>query len=351
MRTPLCDLLDIEVPIIQAAIWPATSPELVAAVGAAGAIGSLGAVFTPAERLRASIEAIRSLTDRPFIVNHVVPQLDADAFRATLDARPAAVSFALGDPGELVEQAHDAGSLAIQQVHTVGQARAAAALGVDVIIAQGAEAGGQGLSGGPSTMVLVPQVVQAVAPIPVVAAGGVADGRGMAAALVLGAAGVNVGTRFLASEEAASDPEWRRRIVEAGSEDAVRFEAWSEIFPRRAGGYPVVPRALPTAFTERWRDAHRRTGADAADARAEIADALARNAPHEVVPVHGTERRARRGRPSRGRDRAHHGRREPSGPEPHRAVRRRAAAARHDALRLRAETPVEFCIRKAQLRR
>lgn len=284
MRTALCDVLGIEFPIIQAAIWPATSPELVAAVGEAGGIGSLGAVFTPADRLTAAIEAIRARTDRPFIVNHVVPQLDAEAFAATLEARPTAVSFALGDPGALVDEVHAAGCLAVHQVHTVSQAQEAAALGVDVIIVQGAEAGGQGLSGGASTMVLVPQVVDAVAPIPVVAAGGIADGRGMAAALALGAAGVNVGTRFLASEEAASDPVWRQRIVASASEEAVRFEAWGEIYPRRPESYPVVPRALPTAFTERWRDGE---GQDPAAARAEIGDALRRGASHEVVPFTG----------------------------------------------------------------
>lgn len=285
MRSALCDVLDVQVPIIQAAIWPATSPELVAAVGEAGAIGSLGAVFASPERVRTAVNAVRALTDRPFIVNHVVPQLDPVAFDATLEAQPAAVSFALGDPGDLVARVHDAGLLAIHQVHTVRQAQDAAALGVDLIIAQGAEAGGQGLAGGAGTMVLLPQVVDAVAPLPVVAAGGIADGRGMAAALALGAAGVNVGTRFLACEEAASHPEWRQRILEARSEDAVRFEAWAEIYPRSPKSYPVVPRALRTTFTRRWG----LEGAqlDQREARATISDALARDASHEVVPFTG----------------------------------------------------------------
>ena len=171
-------------------------------------------------------------------MNHVVSTLDEDAFQATLDARPAAVSFALGDPGALVERAHAAGAKVIQQVHTVTQAREAAALGVDVVIAQGSEAGGQGMAAGVGTMALVPQVVDAVAPIPVLAAGGVADGRGLAAALVLGAAGVNVGTRFLASEEASTDEGWKQRIIDAESEDTVRFETWGAIVP--------PPRRAPT---------------------------------------------------------------------------------------------------------
>jgi hypothetical protein len=187
IQTRLCALLDIEAPIIQAAIWPATSPALVAAVGEAGAIGSIGAVFGSAEGVTAGIEAVRELTGRPFIVNHVVSQLDHDAFEATLDAKPAVISFALGDPAGLVERAHDVGAKVIHQVHTVRQAREVAEQGVDVIIAQGSEAGGQGMAAGVGAMALVPQVVDAVDPVPVVVAGGVADGRGLAAALALGA--------------------------------------------------------------------------------------------------------------------------------------------------------------------
>jgi nitronate monooxygenase/enoyl-[acyl-carrier protein] reductase II len=205
LRTPVCDLLDMEVPIVQAAIWPATSPELVAAVSEAGGLGSIGAVFESAESVRSQIARVRELTPRPFAVNHVVPLLDEAAFRATLDAEPEVISFALGNPGDLVERAHAAGAKVIHQVHTVGQAREAAELGVDAIFAQGAEAGGQGMALGVGAMALLPQVADAVDPIPVLAAGGVADGRGLAAALVLGAQGANVGTRFIASEEASAD--------------------------------------------------------------------------------------------------------------------------------------------------
>ena len=128
-----------------------------------------------------------------------------------------------------------AGAKVVHQVHTVGQARRAVELGVDVIIAQGSEAGGQGLALGVGAMALVPQVAEAVDPIPVLAAGGVADGRGLAAALVLGAQGANVGTRFLASEEATADEGWKRTILGAESEDAVRFEAWGTSSRSRAG--------------------------------------------------------------------------------------------------------------------
>ena len=108
---------------MQAAIWPATSPELVAAVSDAGGLGSIGAVFESAESVRRRIARVLELTPRPFAVNHVVPLLDEAAFRVTLEAEPAVVSFALGHPGELVERAHEAGAKVIHQVHTVGQAR------------------------------------------------------------------------------------------------------------------------------------------------------------------------------------------------------------------------------------
>jgi nitronate monooxygenase/enoyl-[acyl-carrier protein] reductase II len=248
----------------------------------------LGAVFGSADGITAEIEAVRQLTDRPFIVNHVVSQLDEAGFEATLAAKPAAISFALGDPGDFVERAHDVGAKVIHQVHTVSQAREAAERGVDVIIAQGSEAGGQGMAGGVGAMALLPQVVDAVDPIPVAVAGGVADGRGLAAALVLGAQGANVGTRFLASEEASSDPAWRDQIIAAESEDAVRFETWSEFFPpAREPAYDVVPRVLRTPFVERWQGNSEEAREQAEDLRSQVMSVVARRAPHEVVPFTG----------------------------------------------------------------
>jgi enoyl-[acyl-carrier protein] reductase II len=288
LRTRFCELFDIEVPVLQAPIWPATSPELVAAVSDAGAIGTVAGVFSSAEGLRGQIDRVRELTDRPFVVNHVVPNLDEDAFEATLDARPAAVSFALGDPGPLVERVHAAGAKVIQQVHTVAQAREAAELGVDVVIAQGSEAGGQGMPAGVGAMALVPQVVDAVAPIPVLAAGGVADGRGLAAALALGAAGANVGTRFLASEEASADDGWKRRIVAAESEQVVRFETWSAIMPpRQPGAYDVVPRVIRTDFVGEWESRPADAAAEAERLRDEIMEAIREGRAHELVPFTG----------------------------------------------------------------
>ncbi len=281
-RSRVCELFDVEVALIQAAIWPATTPELVAAVNRSGGIGSIGAVFGSAEAIADEIERTKALTDRPFIVNHVVPLLDEEAFLATLEARPAVVSFALGPPVGLVERAHDAGAKVVHQVHTVKQGIEAAALGVDALIAQGSEAGGQGMVAGVSTMALVPQLVDAV-DVPIIASGGIADGRGFAAALALGAAGINVGTSFLAAEEAAVSYEWRSMLIKSDSEDAVRFEAWEQLFPPRSGGYRVVPRALPTSFMSDIASGD----LDPEGARSDLMQAIRDRSPGALVPFTG----------------------------------------------------------------
>jgi enoyl-[acyl-carrier protein] reductase II len=288
LRTPVCDLLGIEVPLMQAAIWPATSPELVAAVSEAGGLGSVGSVFESAESIKGQIARVRDMTQRPFAVNHVVPLLDEEAFEATLEAKPAVISLALGDPAGLLERAHAAGAKVVHQVHTVEQAKRVADLGVDVIIAQGSEAGGQGMALGVGAMALVPQVADAVDPIPVLAAGGVADGRGLAAALVLGAQGANVGTRFLASHEASADEGWKQSILEAESEDAVRFEAWKDIFPPAGGGaYETVPRVMRTSFVEEWQRHPEEARREAERLRGELMSVVRERKPHELVPFTG----------------------------------------------------------------
>ncbi len=152
------------------------------------------------EQVREDLTALRDLTDRPYAVNHTMKPFVEEVFAEIVRASPPVVSFALGCRADVIARVHDAGSLFVQQVHTRAQAAEAVEAGADVVIAQGGEAGGFG--GACSTMVLVPQVVDEVSPVPVVAAGGIADGRGLAAALALGAQGANIGTRFIASEEA-----------------------------------------------------------------------------------------------------------------------------------------------------
>ena len=258
MRTRICELLGIDFPIIQAGMSIFTSAELVCAVSNAGGLGSLGCWRRPPDDLARQLSLIRERTSRPFAINHVVPALDEAVFAMTLKARPALISLALGDPGDLVKRAHDAGIKVMQQVTTVAQGRQAAERGVDIIVAQGSEGGGY--VGLVAAFALIPQVVDAVRPLPVVAAGGIADGRGLAAALVLGAEGINVGTRFLASEEAPIGLAWKRSIVDAASEDAIRVEVLNDIMPMPGSfGYGTVLRSLRSSFIDTWNE--RRTEA------------------------------------------------------------------------------------------
>ena len=170
----------------------------------------------------------------------------------------------------------------------MGQARWVAELGVDVIIAQGSEAGGQGMPLGVGAMALIPQVVDAVVPVPVLAAGGVADGRGLAAALVLGAQGANVGTRFLASEEASADESWKQAILATESEDVVRFEAWKEIFPPVGeDAYETVPRVMRTSFVEEWQRRPEEARREAQRLREEVISVIRQRKPHKLLPFTG----------------------------------------------------------------
>lgn len=245
LRTPLCDLLGIDVPIIGAPFGPWDQVGLAAAISGAGALGSVGTALRTVPELRKQWQRLRELTDRPFAVNHTIRPFNDEAFQATLDFGPAAISFHLGVPREEIARAHERGVLWIQQVVDRRQTEEAVAAGADVIVAQGGEAGGH--AGSVATMVLVPQAVDVAGDIPVVAAGGIADGRGLAAALVLGAQGVSMGTRFLASAELAIADEWKRRILEADALDAVKVANSERVLPPyNRPGARVEPRALRT---------------------------------------------------------------------------------------------------------
>jgi NAD(P)H-dependent flavin oxidoreductase YrpB (nitropropane dioxygenase family) len=215
MRTELTHLLGIEAPIVQGSFGPWTSVGLSAAISDAGGLGSLGTAMVPPERVGRMIAEMRERTDRPFAVNHTWRPLNEESVRITLEARPPVISLALGGPGDLAGRAHDAGAKLMAQVHTVEQAVRSAEAGADIVIAQGAEAGGFG--GEVSTMALVPQVVDAVAPVPVLAAGGIADGRGLADVLAAGAAGARVGTRLVATPESGAHPDYVAAVLAARS--------------------------------------------------------------------------------------------------------------------------------------
>ena len=286
LTTPLCSLFNIEVPIILAPMGSCTSAEFVAAISNAGGLGSIGTLFRSFAAIKRDIDMAQRLTQRPFAINHIPQTLDTEAFRYTLTARPMVISLALDDPGDLVQQAHDAGARVMVQVTTVDQASQAAERGADVIGAQGSESGGY--CGEVSTMTLVPQVVDAVAPIPVVASGGIFDGHGIAAALVLGAAGVNLGTRFIASKEAPAPQEWKEAIVNARSEHAIKAEVVNDIMPLPgAAGYTTVLRSLSTEFLREWsgkRDDARR---ERDRLRGEIVSATQAGRRHECLLTAG----------------------------------------------------------------
>lgn len=286
LHTHLCDLLGIEVPVIQAAMAGCTSGNLAAAVSNAGGVGTIASALISVEEFEKELASAQELTDRPIAVNHSIPFLNEEAFSITLRARPAVISLALGDSEGLVSRAHDAGIKVMQMVNTVEQAERAAAAGVDIINAQGTEAGG--FSGTVSTMTLVPQVVDAVGDKPVVASGGISDGRGLAAAIALGAVGANIGTRFLASEEAPVGEAWKQSIVNAKSEQAIRVPGWTEVFPlTRSGGYDVAPNALPTAFIDKCFQSR---GVDEQATQRlsdELMDAVRRGSFYDLVPLTG----------------------------------------------------------------
>jgi NAD(P)H-dependent flavin oxidoreductase YrpB (nitropropane dioxygenase family) len=246
MKTALCRMLGIDHPIIAAPMGPdLTGPELVAAVSNAGGLGILQAQLSPPPAFRAAIRRVRELTDRPFGVNLVLHFPVEEHVAVCLEERVPILSFFWGDPTPYVEPAHALGTKVLHQVGSVADAQLAAAAGVDVIIAQGSEAGGH-VAGEISTMALVPRVVDAVAPLPVAAAGGIGDGRGVVAALALGAQAAVLGTRFLASAESRAHPIYKQKLLAAHEGDTVRTILFGN-------GWPNAPhRTLRTAFVQRW---------------------------------------------------------------------------------------------------
>lgn len=234
MSTPICRQLGIEHPVFLAGMGVGIAgPELAAAVSNAGGCGVLGMGALLPDFIREQIRATRALTDKPIGVNLLLPLLEPGALEVCLEERPSFLVLFWGDPTAQIAAAHAAGVSAWVQVGSVAQAREAVAAGADAIIAQGVEAGGH-VRGTTALSVLLPAVVAAVHPVPVIAAGGIADARGLKAALALGAQGVSVGTRFLASDEANAAPEYKQRLIAAGAEDTVHTELFDLGWPEAA---------------------------------------------------------------------------------------------------------------------
>ena len=252
LRTPLCDLLGVDVPILSAPMGGVVAGgRLAAAVSAAGGLGLIGG-STPlgAEWLRAQVELVRSVTDRPFGVGFISHLATVDALSAVaLELAVPIVCHSFVDPAPFMSALRDAGAIVISQVGTVELAQRAAEAGVDVIVAQGTEAGGH--TGRISTLPLVPAVVDAVSPIPVIAAGGIADGRGLAAALLLGAQGVLMGTRFIATPECEGRATTRERVVAASADDTVLTEVF-DLAKGMAWPEGVLGRSLANGFLSEW---------------------------------------------------------------------------------------------------
>ena len=234
ISTRLTRMLDIRHPVIQAGMGGVARSELVAAVSNAGAFGMLGMIRQAPEFIREQIRKTRALTDRQFGVNLVPPVAPPAGFEAQLEVcleeRVSVVSLFWCDPAPFVQRCRAAGVLVMLQVGSAEEARRASAAGVDVIVVQGFEAGGH-VRGQVALFPLLPTVVDTVSPLPVVAAGGIVDGRGLAAALALGAQGVWVGTRFVASDESEAHPEYKKRVLDSCEADAVYTETFHVGWP------------------------------------------------------------------------------------------------------------------------
>lgn len=219
IRTKLCDLLNIEYPIIQGGMaWVATA-ELAAAVSLAGGLGLIGAGSAPPEVVRGEVRKVRSMTDKPFGVNvYFLSPFAESVIEMLIEERVPVVTTGAGNPGKYVPAMKDAGMKVLALVASVNLAKRLERAGVDGLVAEGMECGGH--IGDIATMPLVPQIVDAVS-VPVVAAGGIFDGRGLVAALALGAAGIQMGTRFICATECRIHPAYKQAVIDARDRDTV----------------------------------------------------------------------------------------------------------------------------------
>lgn len=233
MKTALCSRLGIEAPIIQAPMGGAVGPALAAAVSNAGGLGMLVLWRADPDLMRKQIRDTRALTARPFGVNLNLEFPQEERLDVCLEEKVPVISFFWRDPSSLLSRAKQAGAIVLHTIGSVEDARRAVDCGVDVVVAQGWEAGGH-VRGTVATLPLVPAVVDVVGATPVVAAGGIADGRGLAAVLALGAAGAWIGTRFLASREAAIHPHYQDRLLRASENDTVYLEDLFDVGWRNA---------------------------------------------------------------------------------------------------------------------
>ena len=240
MKTEITELLGIEYPIIQGGMAWVAEEHLAAAVSNAGGLGVIGGANAPGEVVRSMIRNCREMTDKPFGVNvMLMSPYAADVAKVVVEEGVKVVFPGAGNPGQYIDMWKQAGIKVIPVVASVALAKLMEKAGVDAVVAEGTESGGH--IGEATTMTLVPQVVDAVK-IPVIAAGGIADGRGMAAAFMLGAKGVQMGTRFVASKEAVVHENYKDKIVSAKDIDST--------VTGRSHGHPV--RGLRNQMTREY---------------------------------------------------------------------------------------------------
>jgi nitronate monooxygenase len=281
VTTPLLEMLGVEQPIVQAPM--AAIPELAAAVSNAGALGMV--TLTWSDDAGAVVRETAALTARPFGGNLVLAEDQHRRLDQALEAGLRIVSFFWGDPSSYVQPVHDAGGIVLVTVGTAEEARRAVAVGADVIVAQGGEAAGH-VWGTVATLPLVPAVVDAVTPVPVIAAGGIGDGRGVAAVLALGAQAAWLGTRFLLAREMPIHEDYRRALIAATETDSQRYPNLYSV------GWPDSPhRALRNSTADAWEAAGRpplaqRPGAGDVIAHFASGEAIVRYEP--APPMAGT---------------------------------------------------------------
>lgn len=231
MQTSFTRMMGVDHPILLAPMGGAVSLQLALAVAGAGAFPMFGASWDEPEALRAKLRGFRAAGRSAFAVNLCLQWDQHRRLAIALEEGAPAISLFWGDPAPYLPVVRRSGARSMVTVGSAEEARRAADLGADIVVAQGVEAGGH-VWGEVATMVLVPAVADAVAPVPVIAAGGIADGRGIAAALALGAAGAWIGTRFLATAEANVATDYKQRLLAARESDTVHTELFDLGWPR-----------------------------------------------------------------------------------------------------------------------
>lgn len=248
IKTVLCEQLDIDCPVVLAPMGGVSGGRLAAAVSRAGGLGLIGAGYADLTWIHNEFEQVQSGAIGIGFITWYLEQ-HPEQLGAAFEHEPAAIMLSFGEAAPFVRRIKERGIRLIMQVQTVAMAREAAALGADVIVAQGSDGGGHGAHRG--TFALVPAVVDAVSPIPVVAAGGIADGRGVAAALMLGACGVLVGTRFYAAEEALGHFAAKQALTDNSGDDTVRTSIF-DIVRDLDWPVPYTGRAWVNDFVQQW---------------------------------------------------------------------------------------------------